>query len=485
MKPKVLRAVLVFGLLAGLMSACANEANTPETATAVAQRPVNQPTSVPQPTLEVPTSEAGFSFDTGVSGVGEVQAARDADLVFQVQGVVAEVRVKEGDSVKQGDVMALLDLRPFDQQVQQAEAGLASARAQQAALSEGPRSADVAAARAQVQSAQAALNQVLSGPKEEDVKSAQTGVEAAQTNLQRTRDQLSFAKTQAEITVEQAAQALTQAQARYAQAKSYWDYVQETGKDPVQPESKNPQTGQSVDNSLSDGARENYYAQFVQAEAALRQAEDNVNQAVKAAETARQSEVTGVQAAEQQVRQAELALQKVTSAPDQDRVAQAEAGVAAAKAQQSRLNPAPTDSQQALAAAGIAQAEAALELAKINRERAELRAPFDGIVASVNVDPGDPSTAGQGQPAIRVVDVSQLEVEVNISDVDIATVKPNQDVTVRADALPDREFAGRVIYISPTATVAGNIRTYLVRVALAQQEGLRAGMSVRVEFPVE
>src|SRR6185503_16434506 len=103
--------------------------------------------------------------------------------------------------------------------------------------------------------------------------------------------------------------------------------------------------------------------------------------------------------------------EKLRLPPDKALVAAAQAGIAQARAAQVRLQPDPTDAQKAVASSGIAQAEAALELAKLNREHAELHAPFDGIVAQLNIDPGDPSATGS-QPAIRVVDISKLRVEV-------------------------------------------------------------------------
>lgn len=131
-------------------------------------------------------------------------------------------------------------------------------------------------------------------------------------------------------------------------------------------------------------------------------------------------------------------------------------------------------------AAGIAQAEAALEGARINRERAELVAPYDGVIAAVNIDPGDPSSVGG--PAIQIVDMSKLKVDANISDIDIAKVQVGQKVEVYVDALPEKVFTGKVTYIAPTATVTGNIRTYVVRIELDDQSNLRDGMSVRVEI---
>jgi HlyD family secretion protein len=477
----VKRIPLTFASITGTVTMAAALAlaacSAPGVASPTAQptRAAAAPTTAPLPTISASTEQT--DLDLGISGSGEVKAAQDADLVFVVQGTVADVSVKEGDLVKKGDLLAILDTRALDQQLQQAEAQLASAQAQEAALSEEPRDFEVTAAAAQLRQAQAALTVVQAGAKPIDLEQAQAAVDAAQVNLQATRDRVSAAKTQAELQMQQATQTLTQAQARYAQAKYNWEYANDTGNDPVVPEVSGA-SGKSP-NKLSDGQLENYYAQFVQAEAALRQAEKSVDLAKIAYDTARQAEVTGVQAAEQQLRQAQIGLEKVKQPADKDRVAAAQAAVAQARAAQQRLEPNPRDSQKAQASAGIAQAQSALELARINRERAELRAPFDGVVAAVNVDPGDPSSSGN-QPAIQVVDVSSLHVDVQISDVDIGKIKTGQAAEVRVDAIPETVFKGRIGYIAPTATSVGAIRTFLVRIELDDIQGLRAGMSAQV-----
>lgn len=446
-----------------------------------APAPVAQTTAVAAPTAAAaPTTQTG-ELDLGVSGAGEIKAAQDADLVFQTQGTVAEVKVKEGDQVKQGDLLAILDVRAFEQQLHQAQAALENAQAQQAALTEAPRSADAAAAAAAVRQAQAAVNAVRQGAKAPDRAQVDATLQAAQVNVQATKDRLSLAKTQADAAVQQGALALTQAQARYAQAKEYWQHVQDTGTDPVVPSTTSPTTGKKSSNKLSDGQRANYYSQYVQAEAALHQAEQALQLAQQAAEGARQGEVTGIAAAEQQLNQAQAAVDKLNLPPDAAQLAAAQAGLAQAQAAQSKLTAAPRDAQQAQAAAGVAQAQAGLELAQITREHAELRAPFDGLVATVNIDPGDPSTT-VGQPAIKVINISTLHLDAQISDIDIGKVSVGQAAEVRVDALPEQVFKGKVTYVAPTATTVGTIRTYLVRVSIDDQTGLRAGMSARVDL---
>jgi HlyD family secretion protein len=194
--------------------------------------------------------------------------------------------------------------------------------------------------------------------------------------------------------------------------------------------------------------------------------------------------VLGIQAAEDQLTQARAAAEKLRLPPDRAQLAAAQAGVAQAQAAQARILPDPSDAQKAIASSGVAQAEAGLELAKLNREHAEIRAPFDGIVAELNIDPGDPSATG-GDPAIRLVDVSTLRLEVQISDVDIGRVSVGQQASIIVDSVPDKVYTGKVTYIAPTATAIGTLRTYLIRIAIDDQTGLRAGMSARVDLATQ
>jgi len=471
---RLLATSLVAGALAIGLAACGAAPTTTAPAAAAQTSVVPLATVVPAPTAAAP------NITLGISGIGEIKAAQDADLVFQAQGTVATVSVKEGAAVKKGDLLAILDMRAFDQQLHQAEAALANAKAQQDGLTQAPRKADAAAAAAQVRQAQAQVTAVRQGAKDPDRAQVQAGLNSAQINLQSTKDRLSLAKTQADVQVEQGALALTQAQARYAQAKEYWQTVQDTGNDPIVPSVTNS-TGKKTPNKLSDGQRANYYSSFVQAEAALHQSEQSLQLAQQSAEGARQGELNGIAAAEQQLVQAQATSDKLNLPPDSAQLSAAQAALAQALAAQARLTQAPLDAQTAAAAAGVAQAQAVLELAQITREHAEIRAPFDGVVAQVNVDPGDPSTT-IGQPAIKVVDISALHLDAQISDIDIGQVTVGQATEVRADARPDTVYKGKVSYIAPTATTSGSIRTYLVRVTLDNQAGLLAGMSARVDL---
>jgi len=429
-----------------------------------------------------PTPEPTIQIARGVSALGEVKAAQDSNLTFAVQGTVDQVLVKEGDHVTKGQTLAVLDTRSFDQKVEQAAAALDIAKAAASALTDKPKAADMAAAQAQVRQAQISMAQArVNQP--QNLQSAQANLTAAQANLEAQRDKLSQAKTSADSQVQQNALALTQAQAAYAKAKSDWQYIQDTGRNPAQPSVTNAQ-GKSSPNKINDSLSAQYYQVFVQAEAALHKAELTLQQSQVDAELARQAELTGIQSAQEQVAQAQASVDKLNLPSSADTVAMAQAALDQARANAAKLNPAPSESDLARTSASVRQAQAALDAAKLDREHAELRAPFDGEVAAINIDPGDPS-ATSGQSPMRLIDVSTLHVDVNISDIDIGRVTQGQPARVVAEALGGKDVTGKVSYIAPAATISGNLRTYLVRIALDAPAGLRPGMSVRVTLAAQ
>ena len=82
---------------------------------------------------------------------------REANLAFRVAGRVAEVKVDEGDTVRQGDVLASLDPEPLDHSLQAAEGSALALAARNALLHRGYRAEDVAQAKARLAAARAAL----------------------------------------------------------------------------------------------------------------------------------------------------------------------------------------------------------------------------------------------------------------------------------------------------------------------------------------
>ena len=127
------------------------------------------------------------------------------------------------------------------------------------------------------------------------------------------------------------------------------------------------------------------------------------------------------------------------------------------------------------AAAGVRSQEASVAVARANLRAAEvrleqtlIRAPFEGGVLTKSADVGDVvtpfSSAMDAKGAVvTMADMATLEVEADVSESNLARVRPGQPVEIQLDALPDRRFRGVVSRTVPTvdrskATVMTKIR---------------------------
>jgi len=134
----------------------------------------------------------------------------------------------------------------------------------------------------------------------------------------------------------------------------------------------------------------------------------------------------------------------------------------------------------------IEAAALALEEARDALKDATLAAPFDGTVATLDVDVGD--TVAAGQPVLVLATLDRLQaVTKDLTELDVVRVKVGQEVTVSVDALREKEFAG---VVSEIALQPGDYRgdvVYAVTVDLtdADDSPLRWGMTALVEIQAE
>jgi HlyD family secretion protein len=158
----------------------------------------------------------------------------------------------------------------------------------------------------------------------------------------------------------------------------------------------------------------------------------------------------------------------------------------ATQAQLDLLLAGATEGQIAAAEAQVEQAQVALELAELSLEKATLRAPFDGVVAAVNVTAGEITSAGP-LPAVTLLDTSRFHMTVGVDEMDVGWLAVGQTAQVTLDALPDVEITGRVERIAPAATVdAGGVVYYDVIIELdPTYVAIRADMTANVTIVVE
>ncbi|MCS7220333.1 MAG: efflux RND transporter periplasmic adaptor subunit [Anaerolineae bacterium] len=177
-----------------------------------------------------------------------------------------------------------------------------------------------------------------------------------------------------------------------------------------------------------------------------------------------------------ELERAEAQYRMTTAPPTEAQIAQAQAQIAQAQANLDRLLKGPSAEEIKIAEAQVAQAQAAVEQARLALENAILTAPFDGIVAAVNIRPGE--IASSALAAIVLIDPSRFHIDVKVDEVDIGHVKEGQPVEIRLDALPEAKISGHIERISPIAQVAGGVVSYDVTIVIEPTDApLRAGMT--------
>jgi RND family efflux transporter MFP subunit len=146
-----------------------------------------------------------------------------------------------------------------------------------------------------------------------------------------------------------------------------------------------------------------------------------------------------------------------------------------------------------LAAAGdevkVAEREVALRAQDL--EDTIIRAPFDGVAVSKDAQPGEivsPVSAGGGFTRTGVgtiVDMSSLEIEVDVNESFIQRVRPGQPVSATLQAYPDWKIPAHVITTVPAAD--RQKATVKVRIAFDQLGDARIlpDMGVKVSFQGE
>jgi HlyD family secretion protein len=230
---------------------------------------------------------------------------------------------------------------------------------------------------------------------------------------------------------------------------------------------------------------------LAQAEAAIQSATAQVRDAEARLELA-QTELS---------RNRQLEAQGAISANELDNFVQAvrsaEAGLDTAQfqLQESRdrlaeLQNDPLPEAVAQAQARLEQARAQLESVQVQFADTQIRAPFAGIVTQKFANEGafvTPTTSASDATSATstaiVAIANQLEIVAEVSEADIAKIRPGQTVEIVADAFPDQVFEGRVRLIAPEAIERQNVTLFQIRIELLSgQAVLRSNMNVSVAF---
>lgn len=356
-----------------------------------------------------------------VSATGNIQPEAEVSLSFDNSGRVTQVLVTAGQPVREGQLLAQLDIKSFqlardealvEQKIAQSRLGkllvevdedditLARARINVAQAMIVAAEANLNARRIEHQTLLAGLSASDRAVMEAELRQAESAVDEARSNYEQTQDKYRVTDPELEAAQSRITQADAAAKASRARLDSALD----------------PPTAAEVASS----------------EHLIAQGEESLRQAY--ARLIEEQNALGD-------------LEKGPSVEDID--------IARSELEQSRIS---------------------YERAQLNIQKAQLLAPRDGVISTVNVRVGE---LYSGTVAAMILsDLNSYHMKVQVDEIDVRQVQLGQEVRLVLDALPDTDIIGRVTRISPTANEVGSTITYEVEIVPDPTDApLRAGMS--------
>lgn len=129
----------------------------------------------------------------------------------------------------------------------------------------------------------------------------------------------------------------------------------------------------------------------------------------------------------------------------------------------------------AVSQSDLAAAKADLEEFKARMAQTQVLAPDDGFISKRQAKLG--SVSGSSSALFTMVRAGRIELNAEVSELDLPGIKPGQAISITSDADPSKRYTGRVREIAPV--VDAQTRIGLVRISLPPNSELRPGMFVR------
>lgn len=424
---------------------------------------------------EIDKVERGNLVQT-VDATGKIESSNDLSLHFDGVGIVENVRVKEGDTVRAGQWLANLSLSELNAAVAQA---------------------------------QSSLDQKLAGATVEQIAVSEKQVEAAKIALEKAQDTLkdTTSLTEKNMTAKYD-YALTSLDDSYI--KMYNAYISAkniqtsyfTGYDQdslivrnnVESNILNQKdyTKVAIDLARSSKKTEDIDAALTQAENSLTKmlagltairnacdADSYKNIVTSADKTILDSQKGYINASQSAISSLQNDI-SILKTQNENNINSAQASVDSAKSnfelQQANYNSLVAKPRDI----DVAYYQAILDQAIANRNKAIIYAPIDGVVTKVNKKKGE--LINSSEAMIELLS-PHYEIKVDVPETDVVKVKVDDEATITLDALgSDVKFTGKVLTVDPASTEIQDVVYYKVKVAINDEgaETIKPGMTADV-----
>jgi HlyD family secretion protein len=413
--------------------------------------------------LQTATVQRG-SLESTLSSSGNTRSNQSATIAWQTSGKVSDVTLKAGDTVQADQVLATLDPTSLPTDMMTARQTLLDAQqALEDLLDSKTQQAEALQAVEEAQQNLATVKQSAAADRSQAqlaLADAQAALEDAQSN----RNKMNYPHSSDKLVIEQAQTEYLLAKAEYKDALKAYNAVD-------QKKLTNPERVQALNRLVTAEAAMktklatyNWYllgytdTEIAQADAELAVAQANLEKAQADWDLVKDNDSSAaVMLAEAKLADAQRAYERVKDGPSQ---------------------------------AEIDAAQAAVDAAQATVDRIQVTAPFSGTITEVDAKTGD--LVSSGDAAFRIDDLSSIYVDLEISEVDVASLKVGQKATLEFDAIADKTYTGEVTEISLVGSVSQGVVNYPVTVRITDageqakpvDENIRPGMTASVTITV-
>jgi len=134
----------------------------------------------------------------------------------------------------------------------------------------------------------------------------------------------------------------------------------------------------------------------------------------------------------------------------------------------------------------LSDSELSLQNTKDQLDDYNITSPINGTVLEKTSKAGDTLDSDTKSTTMAVVaDMSQLTFDIDVDELDIGKIEVGQEVQVTADSLEGQNFTGTISNISKIGTSTDGVATYPVTVVMEYSDDLMIGMNVNAEIVIE
>lgn len=401
---------------------------------------------------------------------GQVVSSIDLNLSFQGGGVVRQINVREGDVVREGNTLAVLDQGTALASLKSAEGSLAQAQANYDKILAAATTQDIAVSQATVDVASTAL----SNAKQNLLNQLSTAHNSANTIVLSNTNNL-FSNPQSNSpqfgivgtvqTNQQLVSNINDERVKINSILTTWQLELST--------TSQDNTDSVVADSLTNlSTVSNYLADIINVLSSYTQVTSGGSQTTIT--TYQSAVVTGKSTIDGLSTTITGYVQAIKSAEASLTQAKATLALKQSPARPEDLN---------IAKAQMLSAQGQVDSATVVLNNTVLRAPASGTITQVDIKLGE-----QAQPLKEVMmlqNVGQLHAEALVSEADIASVSVGQSIDNTFDALgPYEHFTSKVIVVNPASTVVSGVVNYKVIGSLNNIPKIKPGMTANMTILV-